>query len=85
MVTVGSLEAGLRVLSVRTSAMKGYIDGEFVRALDGEVPIIPQLARCTQSDIVASSAVREFWEQRFSLPAYVTRVGEALSICEATK
>lgn len=82
MVMVGSLEAGLRVLTPAVRGISGYVDGYFVVELD------PTQRLCTQIDALARlateavPAVRAYWLENFSIHAYINRVLD--SLCELT-
>ncbi|OZE34087.1 MULTISPECIES: glycosyltransferase [unclassified Rhodococcus (in: high G+C Gram-positive bacteria)] len=73
MVCVGALECGLPVVSSECTGMDGYVDGEFVTYLDPMTSIVTQLIeRAAESP--DSLQIIEFWEDNFSLNAYVGRV-----------
>jgi len=78
MVTVGALESGVAVLATSSDGMNGYIDGVFVSATSEDESLITQLARAAEITHTRTSEIREFWKVRFSLPAYIDRVGSAL-------
>ncbi|MGZ3304081.1 MAG: glycosyltransferase family 4 protein, partial [Isosphaeraceae bacterium] len=78
MVLIGALEAGVPVLISRTSGVAEYIDGTWVKALDPCLPILTQAQRHAATAGAASASIREYWQSRFSLEAYVGRVGSAL-------
>jgi hypothetical protein len=76
MVTVGSLEAGVPVVTTASEGMNGYIDGQYVTSIDVGHPLLPQLERrATGAD---PTAIRAYWADVFSRPAYVSRIGAAL-------
>ena len=79
MVTVGALESGVAVVSSRSSGMEGYVDGEFVTWLDPAGRLIPQLVLAAEVTRSRSEEITMFWAARFSLAAYIDRVGSALA------
>ena len=82
MVLVGALEAGIAVLVSRTSGVEEYIDGTWVKALDPELPVLPQAQGHAASHRAAASQIREYWRSRYSLDAYVERLSGALRMLE---
>lgn len=82
MVTVGALEAGVSVVTSASVGMDGYIDGEFVRPFFERQPALPQLQRGADVTRQRSAEIVELWERKFSLSAYIERVGNALGELE---
>ena len=85
MVAIGALEVGTPVVATRSAAMNGYVDGTHIRFVDdsssGVLDQLVEVARQGRRDRAANKA---FWADTFSLDAYVTRVGEALSELDQT-
>jgi hypothetical protein len=79
MVTVGALEAGLPVLTTASSGMTGYVDGEVVKYLDTDAPLLPQVAAHAAYGRSNRTQIVDLWERQFSRSAYVNRVARALA------
>jgi hypothetical protein len=79
MVMVGALEAGVGVVATHSRGMDGYVDGEFVSTIDAGRALLPQILDRAVTDPADSERIRDYWRRTFSLPAYVERVGSALS------
>lgn len=65
MVTVAALECGVPVMTTRSRAMDGYVDGQAVRELDDTEPILPALIRAAQEGRSRGATFfREHWRAR---------------------
>jgi hypothetical protein len=82
MVTVGALESGVSVVTSSSGGMDGYVDEEFVTALEEEEAVLPQLQRAAEVTRLRHDEITEVWRTKFSLSAYIERVGEALTELE---
>jgi hypothetical protein len=78
MVLVGALETGLPVGVTPSRGMKEYVQGPSIVLCDPEMPLLPQLRLVSQSAEGNDESIRCFWQEVFSLNAYIGRVGEAL-------
>lgn len=79
MVMVGALEAGVAVVTTDSRGMDGYVDGEFVATIDADRALLPQILDRAVTSPAHAERIRDYWQRTFSLPAYVERVGSALS------
>lgn len=85
MVAVGSLEVGTPVVSTRSAAMGGYIDGTHIRFVDeSSIGVLDQLVEVARQGRQRRADNQAFWADFFSLDAYVARVGAALSELDRT-
>ncbi len=78
MVLVGALEAGVPVLATRAQGIEEYFDGRWVRALNSNEPLLPQITAYAAERSGDGERIRHYWRRTFSLPAYVERVCSAL-------
>jgi len=79
MVTVGALESGVPVVSTDTPGMQGYVDGRFVRYSNDDEALLDQLEVAAEFGKSNRGAIRDYWMSKFSLSAYISRVGAALA------
>ncbi|MGC5248689.1 hypothetical protein ACPXB3_17405 [Gordonia sp. DT219] len=79
MVTVGALEAGLRVLTSDVRGMEGYVDGFFVQYLSADGLFAKQIQEAVAIASATAPSVRDYWRQKFSTEAYAGRVMDAIA------
>jgi hypothetical protein len=78
MVLVGALEAGVPVLVTPARGIQEYVDGKWVETLDPSTPLLPKIIAFADEHSADGERIRHYWQQTFSLPAYVERVCRAL-------
>lgn len=78
MVLVGAVESGIPVSVTSSEGMAEYVIGPSISLCDRALPLLPQLLSLSESSSGQEASIRDFWQQVFSLEAYVGRVSEVL-------
>lgn len=78
MVLVGALECGIPVAITSSEGMKEYPVNLAVQELDMSLDLIPQLRGLSNAMLDEGHSIRRVWSDRFSLAAYVKRIGRVL-------
>lgn len=78
MVLVGAMESGVPTAITPSGGILEYIQGPGISKCDSSIPILPQLMDIGERGRNREEEIREYWQNNFSLSAYMSRVEDAL-------